>query len=629
MLNLRKIFSERKTLLSSIKQVLILALPFILMDVFIRILASKISYFRPEMILSNLLFTIIWIGLPVGVTLNLKGIASKIFYSVYFGIFFLTFFVHCVYFPYTGFFFNFNLVLLAGEGSAYLLDTVLNTSPLILLCCLAILVLGIFIIAKFIKGQKGSLRNLLIVLIAFFVLHIITPVFMGAPSSALEWDTWRNPRDVYENFNDANKNIKICGLYEYTVRDFCKTFFAPKDAEDPNELAFLEEIYATATPHSPNDYTGIFEGKNLIILQLEGIDSWLFNSEDMPNLYGMLDNSLVFDNHYSFYNGGGSTFNSELAVNTGFITPISYTKNAYTFSTNLYEGSLPKLMKNKGYDVNVFHMNSGEYYSREINYLNWGYDAYYSLMDDGSYKDASNELDRELILNEFFYDKMFKQDKTCVNYIITYTPHTPFSLESDMGQLLAKDVYGDKYPELSEEECARLFAAETDYMVGLLLKALEDNNLIDNTVIVAFADHYLYTLNDKTILDKYKETDNNLINLTPFFIWSNDLSPVTFDKVNSQIDILPTVLNLFGIEYTEEHYIGNDIIDDNYSGYAFFCDYSWYDGNIYSENGIAIKGENVNDAYLNSFNDRINRLIQQNDLTLKYDYFRRMKSSSK
>ena len=61
---------------------------------------------------------------------------------------------------------------------------------------------------------------------------------------------------------------------------------------------------------------------------------------------------------------------------------------------------------------------------------------------------------------------------------------------------------------------------ETDYMVGLLMQALKDNNLYDNTVIVAYADHYLYTINDKSVLGKYKETDNNLINRTPFFIWT-------------------------------------------------------------------------------------------------------------
>ena len=104
-------------------------------------------------------------------------------------------------------------------------------------------------------------------------------------------------------------------------------------------------------------------------------------------------------------------------------------------------------------------------------------------------------------------------------------------------------------------------------MVGLLIQALKDNGLYDNTVIVAYADHYLYTLDDKSILDKYKETSNNLINHTPFFIWSSDLGQLTsISKVNMQMDILPTVLNLFGIDYNSNNYIGHDILSNDFKG---------------------------------------------------------------
>ena len=69
------------------------------------------------------------------------------------------------------------------------------------------------------------------------------------------------------------------------------------------------------------------KGKNLIIIQLEGMDNWIVNKNDTPNIYKMMNNSINFTKHYSFYNGGGSTFNSEFAINTGYVTPFSYTKN--------------------------------------------------------------------------------------------------------------------------------------------------------------------------------------------------------------------------------------------------------------------------------------------------------------
>ena len=149
-------------------------------------------------------------------------------------------------------------------------------------------------------------------------------------------------------------------------------------------------------------------------------------------------------------------------------------------------------------------MNKGEFYSRDINYKSWGYDNYYGLQDIQKYNDERYVLDRELILNKTFYNKIFKQQGNFVNYIITYSPHTPFTTEKEVGKILAEEKYGKgNIPKLSEEDCAKMAASETDNMVGLLIQALKDNGLYDNTVIVAYADHYLYTLDDKSILDKY------------------------------------------------------------------------------------------------------------------------------
>lgn len=200
----------------------------------------------------------------------------------------------------------------------------------------------------------------------------------------------------------------------------------------------------------------------------------------------------------------------------------------------------------------------------------------------------------------------------------------PYEVTDPKAQLLLSEIYGDNIPELTEEECARMYAGETDYMIELLMEALEENGLIEDTVIVAFSDHYLYALNDKTILEPYKETANNLINHTPFFIWSYGMEAETVEKVNSQLDILPTVLNLFGVEYMDEYYIGNDIMDENYGGYVFFSDYSWYDGNVYVENGEVTNGVEMENTYVEQMNSDINRLIRRNDLVLKYDYFRRL-----
>lgn len=602
-----------------------LSVPFVAMDAMIRVLTMEVSYSQKTMVFPSILFSVSWILLFIFVSLNFKQRIGRCIYGLAFIIFFVVFLVNSVYFPYTGFFFSFNLLLMASEGSSYIMDTILHTNPIIFVIVGVIFAVGILAIVKFPKKEKNQIKKCGIVVLVFLIVHFITPIFYGSANSGLEWDTWRNPRNVYQNFNDSNKSIKVCGLYEYAIRDLYVTFLKTKEVENPEDIAFLDSEFENITLHEDNEYTGIFKGKNVIFLQLEGIDSWLLNQQDMPNLYGMLNNSIIFDNHYSYYNGGGSTFNSELAVNTGLITPISTVRNAYTFSSNTYKYSMPKIFRNLGYTVNAFHMNKGEYYSRRLNYQNWGYENYYGLLDEKEYNDITYELDRELILNESFYEKLFQQEEPFVHYLITYTPHTPYNTTKGKGLYLAKELYGEEVPELTEEETARLYVAETDNMVGLLLQALEENGLLDDTVIVAYADHYLYTLNDKTILENYKETENNLINYTPFFVWSNNMEQVVVDKVNSQIDILPTVLNLFGVKYREQYYIGNDIFDENYKGYVFFSDYSWYDGEIYVENGEVTNGKEVDSAYVEEMSVHINNLVQKNDSILIYNYFSKLR----
>ena len=161
---------------------------------------------------------------------------------------------------------------------------------------------------------------------------------------------------------------------------------------------------------------------------------------------------------------------------------------------------------------------------------------------------------------------MFSSEKF-VDYIITYTNHMPFNPEKGNCKMLldldSKDAENTSY-DLTEEDCARRQAKETDYMIELLLKELKERELLDKTTIVVFTDHYLYTLSDKTILDKYKNTSNNLINHTPFFIYTNNKDKKTIKTVTSQLNILPTVLNLFGIEYNPNYYLGQDALGKNY-----------------------------------------------------------------
>ena len=613
--------------------IFLIFLPFLLMDIIIRSFGNGTNLYKVWNIIPNL-FTITWACLFIGISLSLK---SKIGKWVYLGVnilFLIMFLTNGIYYSMTHNFFDFILLESTSEGAPYMMDCIKNCNIWIYIW-FVIIIFTIYVgFRKIPKKDNFNYKNVIIVVLVFLLIHLLLPNLYGSANSSLEWNTWQNPRNIYKNFNDANKSMSITGLYEYTIRNFYITFLQTEEEETSEDYEFLMEAFSVNN-NEVNKYTGIFKNKNLIFVQLEGIDDWLLTEKDMPTLYGMLNNSFVFQNHYSYYNGGGSTFNSEFAVNTGFITPLSYTQNAYSFNKNSFPYSMANMFKNQDYVVNAFHMNSGEYYSRQTNYTNWGYDKYYGLLDINDYKDKSYTLDRELINDVTFQEKMFSKDSKFVDYIITYSNHLPFTntkgvckllydMEMDLNDTVDMgEESSSTFVQLTEEECIRKQAHETDYMMELLLKKLTELNLIDDTVIVVFTDHYLYTVEDKTILDKYKNTSNNLINKTPFFIWQNNMKRTNIKEVTSQLNILPTTLNLFGINYNPNYYIGSDALSSNYKGIVFFSDYSWYDGNIYVDNGVIANNKSSSQEYLDEKNYYIHYLTKKNDLALKYNVFKK------
>lgn len=613
--------------------IFLIFLPLLLMDIIIRSFGNGTNLYKVWNIIPNL-FTITWACLFIGISLSLK---SKIGKSVYLGVnilFLIMFLTNGIYYSTTHNFFDFILLESTSEGAPYMMDCIKNCNIWIYIW-FVIIIFTIYVgFRKIPKKDNFNYKNVIIVVLVFLLIHLLLPNLYGSANSSLEWNTWQNPRNIYKNFNDANKSMSITGLYEYTIRNFYITFLQTEEEETSEDYEFLMEAFSVNN-NEVNKYTGIFKNKNLIFVQLEGIDDWLLTEKDMPTLYGMLNNSFVFQNHYSYYNGGGSTFNSEFAVNTGFITPLSYTQNAYSFNKNSFPYSMANMFKNQDYVVNAFHMNSGEYYSRQTNYSNWGYDKYYGLLDINDYKDKSYTLDRELINDVTFQEKMFPKDSKFVDYLITYSNHLPFTntkgvckllydMEMDLDDTVdTGEESSSMFVQLTEEECIRKQAHETDYMMELLLKKLTELNLIDDTVIVVFTDHYLYTVEDKTILDKYKNTSNNLINKTPFFIWQNNMKRTNIKEVTSQLNILPTTLNLFGINYNPNYYIGSDALSSNYKGIVFFSDYSWYDGNIYVDNGVIVNNKSSSQEYLDEKNYYIHYLTKKNDLALKYNVFKK------
>lgn len=598
---------------------ILLFISLLILDLSIRIFYNQsINYYHWYNLVPNL-FTINWIVLILSITKLINKKFGKVFYLICYIFSYIMFLVHAVYFSYFNTFFDYSVLAVAGEGADYFDSVIPNIKLWVVIVTIISITLTTMGLKRIKHYNKPRIMHYVITIGIFLVLELSLPILLGSNKKEVEWDDWRNARQIYTLFNDHNKSMMVSGLFEYNVRNFIIDYFKDNTKLSEEEKNIIEQNFKDLEINKPNKYTGIFKDKNLIIVQLESIDDFLVNKNIMPELYKISKNSINFTNHYSYTSGGGSTFNSEYMVNTGYSSAYNYNQSAYTFSKNTYTYSLPNLFKEQGYTVNAFHMNSGEYYSRSVNYKAFGYDSYNGLKDQKTYTDTKYWLDTELVNNELFNNLMFNKDEPFVSYVITYSAHMPYKTNKGTCSLLTNEE------GLTEFECLKIQAKETDDFIKLLIKNLKEKELLDNTVLVLFSDHYIYTLENKSLLDKYKTTSNNLINHTPFMIYDFGKTKANIKVVNSQLDILPTILNLFGIDYYPNNYIGRDILSNKYDPIVFFSDGSWYNGETYVANGEDISGKKIKNKTLEKYNLIVKNKMLLNDAVVKSDYFAKSK----
>jgi len=503
-------------------------------------------------------------------------------------------------------------IMVAKEGSDFA-DYVISKFDyrlfFLVFCC-------IFFVAYFCVFYKKKVEmNFKIILPALLIgagLIWYAPNTLGEVEE-VNWDSWKNKRYVYEQFNDQNKTMQLSGLYQYTMRDVYQTFIKKKNV-NASSYEKLDEFYENKEEFTSNDYTGLFEGKNVIVVMMESMDDWVITEETTPALYYLMNNGINFDNYFAPVFGAGGTFNAEFTLNTGFHSPSSGNA-AYAFNKNVFPQSLANVFKENGYSVNSFHYNTGAFYNRTIMHETFGYDNHYSFLDMG-YSEDDAIFDSILMTDDNLYDKFMNNEEPFLNFFITYSNHLPYNLDD-----LICNTNLKKYPELwdatkdEEMNCLAEKTKETDKFFELMLKNLYDEGLLENTVIVGFADHHLYGM-QQDVNSLNKEAKDGLTDCVPFFIYDFESSTtMNVDKVVNNTDILPTVLNLFGFQ-PSKYYLGNDAFDPNYEGYAFYSNYTWYDGEIF------------NDGTLDYANDKIkkmNQLVQErieiNNLVLESDYF--------
>ena len=356
------------------------------------------------------------------------------------------------------------------------------------------------------------------------------------------------------------------------------------------DVAWLANYFNSVTPTRKNEYTGMFEGYNVIQLVLEGFSGYAIDPELTPTLYKLANEGFVFNNYYTALHFT-STSNGECQTLLGLYpkngSPITM-KRTGELGTNAYF-SLAQQLGKQGYQVVGYHDNQ-DMYGRNASHTNLGYDwKYYTNgLQCEENADGTDRLwpQRDKYMMEVSVDDYINSDVPFHVYYLTVSGHTNYGWNRVANQY--KDlVSGLPYSEKTQAYVAAA-AIEVDRALEYLLQRLEEAGKLDNTLIVATGDHIPYadvdvleeltgktfgtsealtTIDERNIdFDVYKNT---------LIMWSASMEePVQVDKVCCQVDILPTVSNLLGLEYDSRMLAGSDILSDS-EGLVVFSSRCW------------------------------------------------------
>ncbi len=354
--------------------------------------------------------------------------------------------------------------------------------------------------------------------------------------------------------------------------------YAALAGEEKDEaIASLYQYFAKVTPTNKNEYTGMFEGYNLIFLTAEGFSPWAVDELVTPTLYKLTHSGFVFENFYTPI-WWTSTSDGEYVACTGLIPSGS---NSFSKSAkNDMPFCLGWQFKELGYTTKAYHNHSYTYYNRHLTHPNMGYEFKGTNGGGLELKKTWPESDlemMELTIPEYLNQQPFHA------YYMTVSGHMEYTFIGNSMASKNKDYVKD-LPY--SDDCKAYIACnkELDLALEYLIKELDQAGVLDNTVIALSADHYPYGLAKEEIdeLAGHEVEENFELYENYFILWNSAMKePIVVDKYCSSLDIMPTLNNLFGIEYDSRLFMGQDILSDSpglvmMSNQSFITDYIKY-----------------------------------------------------
>lgn len=469
----------------------------------------------------------------------------------------------------------------------------------------------IFIIIFFIFQRKINI-NKWTLLIRLLVLLLLIPCYY----EYAEFNSLLNDAKYQEDFFQMNKTdyylydtmyssndfVDTFGLMTFCYRDVKKTFETEDYYQYKDEVT---DFLASKPEHQDNDLTGIFKGKDVIFIQAESYNKYALDEQLTPTIYKMSTKGINvkgFDTPALV----GSTSDTEFMTNISIIPDSEEYASCYSYIDNTYDITLASMFKKAGYLTESYHNCYGIYYNRNLLFTTeFEYDTFRDCTAMGL-EDATDDYTYAKDL----YWMYENTNQPFMTYWITYSGHQPYSLDS----VGVKDEYvsliKQKYPDLDEEHISYLAKnMDLDRTLENILSTARQLGRDQNLVLVFFGDHIAkgVDMQDKAQTELY------------IYCPGNELA-LEYEKPSTCLDILPTMANLFGLEYDDKKVLGRDIFDESYGGFRFTpygdCKTKTYWFNLKGEmadlNGNPITDETIiKEANMYIDYKRISKIIQK------------------
>jgi len=515
----------------------------------------------------TLLFDLLYLAMLFLLILFIPRRGRHIIETLIITVFSFYCFAQSLHYAYFSSLFTFRKLTLAGDLKDVFSEIFvkLNYTYLAFLIPVVIIVVWSIIRSRLIKkvSVETSTKLIISLLIVLFLGAGLFTISREMKRSDIE-DDWMGDLYLYDTFYNNLRFYDRFGLYEYVAKDTRLSIEQNQSTSlSEEERERIDSFISNHQNKEQNDHTGIYSGKNLVLILCESLNDYPLYKDLFPTLNMMAVNGTLFTNYYApLYQS--STSDSEFISLTSMLPSVDFGTTSYSFANNQYPYALPNLFKDAGYNVNSYHSNISNMYNREPLHMSLGFETFYDqeklgLSTEGRYFQMwVNWIDDDELFDATIRNT--HTNKPFFDFVITASGHLPYIRDREEIQIQLDELEKTEYAQLDEETKCYL-ASQMNFDKGLaqLLDSLKAADQLENTIIILYGDHYPYGLSTEEALNNVVgESDYNK-NRVPFIIYDPSAKGSANANLASTFDIYPTICNLFGLDTGDSYQVGRDL----------------------------------------------------------------------